>query len=240
MLPVFDWWFLTDMKKPLIIGHRGASFYEPENTIRSINKAIELGAKAVEIDVHLSKDKELVVIHDDSINRTTKGKGHIKDLTFKQLRKFDAGKGQKIPSLQEVIDLFADKITLVIELKALGTARPIARILKKNKAEKKAYIISFWHELVKEAKALNKNINTGVLFAGCPVNAGRLAKDANAGVLFLHHKTINKKLVQNAHKEKLKVFVWNIDKKKDIKPIAKLGVDGIGSNKPDVLVKYFC
>lgn len=227
------------MKRPIIIGHRGAASYEPENTLKSFNKAVKLGVNAVELDVHLSKDKKVVVIHDETVDRTTNGKGYVNETGFEELRKLDAGDREQIPALQEVIDLFADKAMLVIELKALKTAKPVVEILKKNKIEDRVYVISFLHEMVKEVKALDKRIKTGVLFVGRPLNANNLAKDVNADALVLHYKTINKRLVQNAHKEKLKVFVWNIDDKEEIEDVAKLGVDGIGSNKPDVLVKYF-
>lgn len=222
-----------------LIGHRGAAFYEPENTLRSIRKAIKLGVNAVEIDVHLSKDKKLVIIHDNKVDRTTNGKGYVKYLNFKALRKLDAGEGEQIPTLQEVIDLFADKVELFIELKGLGTARHVVKALSENKIEDRVYVISFWHGIVKKVKEINKKIKTGILFVGCPLNANTLIRGVNADALAINYKYINKKLVEDAHKENLKVFVWNIDDKEEIRPIAKLGVDGIGSNKPDILVDYF-
>tara|TARA_Y100000310_G_C20623240_1_gene784456 strand:- start:194 stop:877 length:684 start_codon:yes stop_codon:yes gene_type:complete len=225
------------MKKPLVIGHRGAKDYEPENTLRGFDKAISLGVNAIEIDVHLSSDGQVVVIHDETVDRTTNGKGAVKDLSFDRLRKLDAGEGEQIPSLQEVIDLYKDKTLLLIELKAEGTAKPVVDILKKSEAWDKVIIISFLHDLVAEIKNLDKRIKTGVLFVGRPINANKLAKDVKADALVMHYKTVSKRIVREAHKDRLKVFVWNIDDKSEVKEYVKLGVDAISSNKPDIVVK---
>ena len=222
-----------------IIGHRGAAFYEPENTLLSIKKAIEFGVDAVEIDVHLSKDNEVVVIHDDTLERTTNGFGKVSDTNFSALRNLNAGKGEKIPYLQEVINQVKDKVDLIIELKGQKTEKKVVELIQKNNLHDKCYVISFWHNRVKRIKALDPKIKTGALFVGHPVKPYRLAKDAKADALFLNYKFISKKLVEKAHKLDLRVDVWNIDDKKEIKAIADLGVDSIGSNKPDILVEYF-
>lgn len=197
----------------LIIGHRGAAHYEPENTLLSISKAIELGVDAVEIDVHLSKDNELVVIHDETLERTTNGFGKVNETNFSALRNLNAGKGEKIPYLQEVINQTKDKVKLIIELKAQKTEKKVVELIKKNKLHDKCYVISFWHNMVKKVKTLDPNIKTGVLFVGHPVKPYRLAKDAKADGLFLNYKFISKKLVEKAHKMNTKVYVWNIDNK---------------------------
>lgn len=222
----------------LIIGHRGAAAYEPENTLSSIRKAIELGVDAVEIDVHLSKDDEVVVIHDDTLERTTNAFGNVSDTNFSALRNLNAGKGEKIPYLQEVINQVKEKCILIIELKGQKTEKKVVELIQKNKLHERCFVISFWHGMARRVKDLDPNIRTGVLFVGHPVKPYRLAKDAKADALVLNYKFISKKLVDKAHKSGLKVFVWNIDDKKDIKPIAELGVDGISSNKPDILVEY--
>ena len=90
---------------PRIIGHRGAKAYEPENTLRSIRRALDMGVQAVEIDVHASQDGRLVVIHDATVDRTTNGKGRVADLSWTELRRLDAGMGERLPSLEEVVVL---------------------------------------------------------------------------------------------------------------------------------------
>ena len=114
----------------LIIAHRGASGYEPENTLRSFRKAIGLKSDAIELDVQLTKDNKLVVIHDETVNRTTNGKGKVKDLTLRELRKLDAGKGEKVPTLEEVFNLVKRKVKIHVELKGNNIAKPVNDLIK--------------------------------------------------------------------------------------------------------------
>ena len=108
----------------MIMGHRGAPNLEPENTLLSISRAFEIGVDAVEIDVHLTKDNEIVVIHDATVDRTTNGTGPVCGYTLEVIKKLDAGKGQPIPTLQEVIDFSEGKLKLVIEFKEEGYEAP--------------------------------------------------------------------------------------------------------------------
>jgi len=222
----------------IIMGHRGAAALEPENTLLSIGRAIEIGVNAVEIDVHLSKDKEIVVIHDSTVDRTTDGTGPVCSFTVDELKKLDAGKGQRIPTLQEVIDFIGNKVDLVIELKEGETVESVFQLIKRNNIEDSVYVISFWHRLVKTIKEMDSHIKTGVLFVGCPVDTS-IATQASADALVMNYSFTDMKFVQTAHKENLKVVVWNIDKRNLIKPYADMGVDGIGTNDPRVLCEYF-
>ena len=222
----------------IIMGHRGAAALEPENTLLSIGRAIEIGVNAVEIDVHLSKDKEIVVIHDSTVDRTTDGTGPVCSFTVDELKKLDAGKGQRIPTLQEVIDFIGNKVDLVIELKEGETVESVFQLIKRNNIEDSVYVISFWHRLVKTIKEMDSHIKTGVLFVGCPADTC-IATQASADALVMNYSFTDMKFVQTAHKENLKVVVWNIDKRNLIKPYADMGVDGIGTNDPRVLCEYF-
>lgn len=222
----------------IIMGHRGAAALEPENTLLSIGRAIEIGVNAVEIDVRLSKDKEIVVIHDSTVDRTTDGTGPVCSFTVDELKKLDAGKGQRIPTLQEVIDFIGNKVELVIELKEEGTVESVFELIKKSNIEDTVYVISFWHRFVKTIKEMDSHIKTGVLLVGCPVDTC-IATQTSADALVMNYAFIDSKFVQTAHKENLKVFVWNIDKRNLLKPYADMGVDGIGTNDPRVLCEYF-
>lgn len=222
----------------MIMGHRGAAALEPENTLRSIERAMEIGVDAVEIDVRLSRDRKLVVIHDSTVDRTTNGKGPVGNYALDDLKKLDAGKGQTIPTLQEVMDLTGNKVRLVIELKEEGTEKTVVQLVKRNKLEDSVYVISFWHELVKTIKGIDSCIKTGVLLVGCPVDTC-VATQASAEALVMKYNFVNGYFVEIAHKEGLKVFVWNIDDRHLLKPYVDMGVDGIGSNDPRVLVEYF-
>lgn len=222
----------------MIMGHRGAKALEPENTLLSIRRAMEIGVDAVEIDVHLTKDKEVVVIHDSTVDRTTNGKGPIGSYTLEEIKKLDAGKGEKIPTLEEVIEFVKDKVRLIIELKEEGTEDKVVELIKRYNMFDSAYIISFWHMLVKKIKEMDSRIKTGVLLVGCPVDAC-MARSASADALVMNYAFVNKELVDKAHQEGLKVFIWNIDDRDMLRPYVDMGVDGIGSNDPRILVEYF-
>jgi glycerophosphoryl diester phosphodiesterase len=222
----------------IIMGHRGAAARAPENTLLSIATAVEIGVDAVEIDVHLSKDKEIVVIHDATVDRTADGTGAVSNYALRELKKLDAGEGETIPTLQEVIDFVHGKVRLVIELKEAGTEKPVVQLINRNGLWENVYVISFWHRLVKTAKEMEGRIKTGVLFVGCPVDAW-IAAQAWADALVMKYTFVDKQFVHAAHKEGLKVFIWNIDHSHLVKPYADMGVDGIGSNDPRVLVDFF-
>jgi glycerophosphoryl diester phosphodiesterase len=222
----------------IIMGHRGAASLEPENTLLSISRAIEIGVDAVEIDVHLSKDNEVVVIHDATVDRTTNGSGFVRSHSVEQLKELDAGKGERIPTLQEVIDCMGKRAKLVIELKEEGTEEQVLELIHKNNIVDDVYVISFWHKLVKRIKDAEQSIKTGVLLVGCPVDAC-VATQASADALVMRYTFVDKPFVEIAQEAGLKVFIWNIDDPNLVKPYADMGVDGIGSNDPRVLVEYF-
>ena len=222
----------------MIIGHRGAAALEPENTLLSIERAMDIGVDAVEIDVHLSKDKELVVIHDATVDRTTNGTGPVSSYTVQEIKGLDAGKGEAIPTLQEVIDLIDRRAMLVIELKEEGTERSVVDLIIRNNLFDKSCIISFWHRLVKTVKEMDSRIKTGVLLVGSPVDAC-IATQASADALVMKYSFVDQEFVKIAHEKGLKVFIWNIDDQDLLRPYVDMGVDAIGTNDPRVLIKYF-
>jgi glycerophosphoryl diester phosphodiesterase len=199
---------------------------------------MEIGVDAVEIDVHLTKDKEVVVIHDSTVDRTTNGKGPVGSYTLEEIKKLDAGKGERIPTFKEVIEFVKDKLRLIIELKEEGTEDKVVGLIKGYNMFDSAYVISFWHMAVKRIKEMDSRIKTGVLLVGCPVDAC-IARSASADALVMNYAFVNKELVYKAHQEGLKVFIWNIDDPDMLKPYVDMGVDGIGSNDPRILVEYF-
>lgn len=221
-----------------IMGHRGAPRYEPENTLRSIRRALEMGVDAVEVDVHLAKDGKVVVIHDDTVDRTTDGRGRVRDLTFAELRQLDAGKGERLPSLEEVADLVAGRAHLVVEVKDPAAGQPLVRLFQEREIFPHAHVISFWHPLVKALKEQEPRLRTGVLMVGCPADPAGLAQAALAEALVLHYAYVTPELVAAARERGLLVYVWNIDDVETLKPYLTMNLDGIGSNRPDVLVEY--
>jgi len=151
----------------LKIGHRWAAGYEPENTLASFKKAIDLNVDMIELDVYLCKTGELVVLHDPKVDRTTNGIGYIEEKTFEEVRNLDAGKGEKIPTLKEVFELTNRKVKINIELKWAGTAKPVSKLIKEYVENKwREYddfmISSFDHYELKWNNASDKNMSFDV------------------------------------------------------------------------------
>src|SRR3989338_10454497 len=223
------------------MGHRGAAALEPENTLRSFRKAIEIGVDYVEFDIHRCKSGELVVIHDETVDRTTNGKGFVADLTLQQLKKLDAGKGERIPTLQETIDCCKGKAKMQIELKAVGLEEGTITAIEKNNIDADTVVISFYHECIKKTKenavARKIRIKTGALIVGNPINAADIAKAAKADYISANQNFTDERMVRNLKNAEIHIIFWNCDTEEDIKRLAALGVDMIGSNRPDLRVK---
>ena len=220
----------------ILTGHRGAAELEPENTLLSIQKAIDLEVDQIEIDVHLTRDQHLVVIHDTTVDRTTDGQGAVADLTLAEIKQLDAGKGERIPTLQEVIDLVRGKVVLQIELKGPDTAEPVVRTVERNRIENEILLTSFVHERLREARRLNSSLALGALWSNPPDDACEQAIDIGAIGIHIQYENIDAQLVQKAHAHGLLIRAWNPDTAEEIQQIIDLGVDAIGSNRPDLLI----
>jgi len=224
------------LDKVLIIAHRGASAYEPENTLRSVKKALELGADMVEVDVRASRDGHIVVMHDAMVERTTNGKGYVKDMTLKELKKLNAGLGEHIPTLQEVAKLIRGKAQLVVEIKVPGTEKKVLQIIKENGLDRQTLITSFYHPVLKRVKELKPNMRTGAIIASLPMKPAQLVLDANSNALFPKHVYVDPEMVEETYRHDLAVYPWTIDTLNEIESLIRMDVDGIVTNKPDVLV----
>lgn len=219
-------------------GHRGACGHAPENTLASVRKALELNVSGFEFDIQLSKNGEPVVIHDDTLERTTNGKGLVADYSFKELQQFDAGQGEKIPHLNEVFALADKRCDLIIELKANAAEAVEACIntwISKGWHYDRIWVVSFNHQQLTQIRRLNPSIQTGALFECIPVRLAALATDAGAEAICPYVGCMNKALVDDAHKLGLKVITWTANTPRDIAYAKSLGVDGIMSDFPERL-----
>jgi len=223
----------------LRIGHAGAQGYVPRNTLASISKALELHCDMIEFDVHKAKTGEIVLIHDKTVNNTTKGNGNVKNLTLKDLKKLDVGDGEKIPTLEEVLNLVAGRSKLNIEIKAYDATKNVTKIIQSyvaNGAYKYSdFVVSSfnWLALVK-IHILNSQIPLGVLIHTQPLKlAFVLARITNAWAFHPHYKLVDEKMVKKIHNRNMKIFVWTVDEQKDIQKMKQLKVDGIITNYPD-------
>ncbi len=215
------------------IAHRGASAYEPENTLRSFKRAIEMGVDMIEFDVQLSRDRHLVIMHDEKLDRTTNGEGLVKDKTVSELKKLDAGMGESVPTLEEVIALGKGKIGFVIELKEPGTEGGVISLIKENDLIEHVFIVSFNQNLLKKVKELEPKIKTGlILFSSTdPV---RLAKECQADAVAPFHDFITVGLIEKAHQNNLKIITWTVDNRGEAESLREAGIDGIVTKKPDL------
>jgi len=223
------------MANILKISHRGASAYEPENTLRAIKRALGYVVDMVEVDIRETRDGQIVVIHDETLERTTNGRGYVHEMSFSDLRKLDAGKGERIPTLQEVIDLVKGRVGLIVELKDLRTIEKVAEILGENNFVDQTMVTSFIHSAVKRIKELNPQLKTGVIFRSAPVKPSQLALDANANALFPYYKYVTTRMIDDAHSNRLAVHVWTVDTREEMEHYVRMGVDGVVTNKPDLL-----
>ena len=220
------------------IGHRGACGYAPENTLLSFRKALELGVHGFEFDIQLSQEGEPVVIHDDTLERTTNGTGAVSQHSLEQLQSYDAGKGERIPSLRQVFDLVDKRCRLFIELKAEGCEEAVEDIIAHCVAQQgwnyeQCFVCAFDHAQIAHIRQLNPDIRTCALIAGIPVSLAAIASEAGAWAINpnIHH--MNKELVDDAHKRDLKVITWTANTPHLIAKAKALKVDGIISDYPD-------
>lgn len=225
----------------LKIAHRGASAYTPEDTIVAFQRALEMGADALGIDVHVCKSGEVVVIHDNTLERVTNGRGHVRDKTIAELRQLVVDGGAQIATLEETINFVGKRMKLDIELKEEGCAGPTYRIIKdaieiRGWSYDDFFVSSFIRSELEAMKLLDDRIQLSVLFNWISqFGAFWFAKKIGAYSINPSIGLTNKKLVERAHKEGLKVFVWTANNKKDIAQMKSLGVDGIFSDFPDRL-----
>jgi glycerophosphoryl diester phosphodiesterase len=220
----------------LRVGHRGARAYAPENTLTSFKKALEIGVDAVELDVRKTKDNQLVVIHDANVKRTTDGEGLVSELTLKEIKGFSAEKGEKIPTFQEALDFLDTKVKVFIELKEAGVEEQVLSIVQEKGLEKNVVIVSFLEDALKKVRELDKDIETGLIYAKHK-NPVKAALELKANYLLAFYRFTHTVNVQKAHENGLKVIVWTINKSEEVEEYAAKGVDGIASDKPDILMR---
>lgn len=231
--------------KFLLIGHRGAMGYAPENTLKSFEIAIKDGVDAVECDVHLTKDEVPVVIHDEKLDRTTNATGFIKDLMYNQLKNFDAGSwfhkdfaGERIPLLEDVVKLVKkSKIIIVIELKVSrikyrNIEERVSEIIKKYDIFDRTIVISEVIDTLENIKKVNQKIKTGILIRSHPD-----LKNFNCDYYLPRYNLVNEELIRKIHFKNKKLYTWTVNDLLDFEKLYDMGVDGIATNYPKMMKK---
>ncbi|MEX0877249.1 MAG: glycerophosphodiester phosphodiesterase family protein [Candidatus Spechtbacterales bacterium] len=230
------------------IGHAGAAGHAPANTISSIKKALELEVDMVEFDVHLCHSGEVVVIHDKTVNRTTNGKGRVRDLPLSRLKELEVsegdiyllekGKTESIPTLEEVLDVVDKRAEVNIEIKDVNAAGPVASVVSRYVEEKgweaEDFIVSsFKTQALEIFRVACPDIKIGLLTFLPTRKTLRLAKKFKAYSINADYASLSESFVSLSHREGFKVFAFTADVPEDIEYLKTIGVDGIFSNYPE-------
>lgn len=229
------------MKSILKIGHRGAKGHIAENTLESIQKALDLGIDAIEIDVHRCNSGEIVVIHDFTLDRTTNGSGEVAKRAWEELKSLKVEEYFRIPLLTEVLDLIEGKCSINIELKGLNTATGTSEIIQdyieKGSWKYQDFIVSsFQKNELFQMRQLDEKVPLGILSKASVSEAIELGKLLNAQAIHPSLGIITRDSVQNSHQAGFKVNVWTANEPDDISRMKDFGVDGIISDFPDRLL----
>ena len=233
--------------RPLVLGHRGASHAAPQNTLAAFRKTADVGADGIELDVHLSRDGVPVVIHNDSVDATTDGKGLVREMTLAQLKALDAGvhfdaprsdarfANERIPTLEEVLAEVGARLLTNIELKAAQTAAlvpAVVDLVRRMGMTNRVWFSSFKPYALYRARALAPEIPCGLLYG--PLNPGTLLLRPFTPHEALHpyKDLLTEHAVHRAHDRGLRVFTWTLDDPAVARKFAAWGVDGIITNEP--------
>ncbi|MBP2031945.1 glycerophosphoryl diester phosphodiesterase [Clostridium algifaecis] len=239
------------MTKSLNIAHRGFSGKYPENTMIAFKKAVEIGSDGIETDVHMTKDGAIVICHDEKLDRTTNGQGFIKDFTYDEIKKLDAGlkfgerfKGEAIPDIDEFLDYVKDKNILVnIELKNdmihyKNLEEKVVEKIYEYGMKDKVILSSFNHYAMVKVKDIDISIKTGLLYEAVLYKAEEYAKMVGSDALHPYFPAVmNKTVVDNIKKQGIAINTYTVNEEKDMEKLIQLGIDGIITNYPDVLGK---
>lgn len=222
----------------LKIAHRGAKAYEPENTLQAFQKALDLNADGIELDVHLSADGHIIVMHDETIDKMTNGKGDINKYTLAELKSFLIAGKLQIPTLNEVFDLVDKKCFINVELKNAATSKNVISLIEEYINEKgwnyEHFIISSfdWNALTAVQK-LNPNIPIGVLTEENIETALAFAENIKAKAIHPDFQLLNKENVEQIQEKGFLVFPWTVNSEEDIQKVKSYKVNGIISDNPD-------
>ena len=221
----------------LRIGHRGAAGHAPENTLLSLNRALELQVDVVEIDVQRTRDGQLVLMHDKRVNRTTNGKGYVKELRYAEVCALDAGNGQSPPSLRHAIELVNGAAQLMVELIDPAIVPDVVRLVDDLRCWDEIIFASFHHRAVQQVRRMHPAARTLALAEGIPVNYSDFAKAANVTHVGLSLDSLTEEFVAVLRGERYKVFVYTVNDEDDIRRLIEMPVDGIISDYPERIPK---
>ncbi|MFJ4468502.1 glycerophosphodiester phosphodiesterase [Streptomyces sp. NPDC089424] len=216
----------------LTIGHRGVMGVEPENTLRSFLAAQEAGLDAIELDLHLSKDGTLVVMHDTDVDRTTDGSGPVAEKTLAELRTLDAGRGERIPVFEEVLD--AVRAPLQAEIKDVRAARALADVMRRRDLTGRVEVSSFHDEAITEAARLVPGTRTALIASRYGTEVVERAVAAGAATVCLNIRRLTLEVVEHAREAGLRIIGWVVNTQEHLRLVRALELDGATTDHPEI------
>ncbi|HHY19528.1 MAG TPA: glycerophosphodiester phosphodiesterase [Firmicutes bacterium] len=232
---------------PRIIAHRGNSSEAPENTLAAVRSALALNCDAIEIDLHLSKDNELIVMHDSLVDRTTDGEGAIKEMSLEEIKKLDAGswkgkayKGEPVPTFREVLQEVKGKSRLVVELKVEGAEEKVVDALKEADMLDDVVVISFIPKALATLAEIEPDLPRAVLTAVSSYEEYvKVAREAKTKMLDLYAVNLSREVAEKLLDRGYVLWAWTIDEEEHMKKVVDLGVTGITTNRPQKALELF-
>ena len=232
---------------PLVVAHRGASAVEPENTLRAFELAIKLGAQMIELDLHATSDERIIVIHDADLSHTTNLSGQVSALMLEEVRRADAGKGERVPTLEETLDLARGRVQLYLEIKDARAAAETLRMVRARGCQSEVLIASFDLELMQRLGDEVKDIELGVILGTESFDPRVRWREAmpwialrrlNYQVLSIESRICFRYLARQIKQHGKRLFVWTVNDERAFARMIARGVDGIVTDMPDRLVSY--
>ncbi|MGW5231201.1 glycerophosphodiester phosphodiesterase [Streptomyces nodosus] len=216
----------------LTIGHRGVMGVEPENTLRSFVAAERAGLDLIELDLHLSKDGALVIMHDAEVDRTTDGTGPIAEKTLAELRALDAGRGERVPVFDEVLD--AVKAPLQAEIKDVAAARALAEVMRRRDLAGRVEVSSFHDEAIVEVARLVPGVRTALIAGRYGTDVVERAVEAGADTVCLNIRRLTLEVVEHARKADLRILGWVVNTQDQLRLVRALELDGATTDYPEI------
>ncbi|MDQ1043274.1 glycerophosphodiester phosphodiesterase family protein [Streptomyces sp. V4I2] len=216
----------------LTIGHRGVMGVEPENTLRSFVAAEQAGLDVIELDLHLSKDGALVVMHDTDVDRTTDGTGPIAEQTLDELRALDAGCGERVPVFEEVLD--GVRAPLQAEIKDVAAARALAEVMHRRDLVARVEVSSFHDEAIAEIARLVPGVRTALIGSRFGPDIVDRAVAAGAATVCLNIRRLTLEVVEHARKADLKIIGWVVNTQDHLRLVRALELDGATTDYPEI------
>ena len=229
-------------RRPIIIAHRGLSGLFPENTLLAFREALKFEVDGIETDARRTRDGAIVCLHDETLDRTTNMRGKLSEFSLEEVRRADAGRGERIPTLWEALTALGGRAILCIEIKEPGIEAQVVGIIRRHPTMRHKCIIGSFHpEAIRRAKELAPEIPTQLIMSAHRPLEGREALEAilkaikaGANSLSIHFSGISADLLREAHLRGLSVWTWTVNDPERMRELAEMGVDGIATDRADL------